>query len=582
MESSDRTSPKSAASSTRREEHTSSRHETSTAASGTTKGVLATPPTTAKRRKKKQRQEADQRNHHHKVKKLLNPKPPTSPKPRTMSVSAVPVAESKSGLNVSVEADVAGSKGKDKAMGRAVADAVSSNSPVNDPLIQQSNRLQHEQPSHPQFKEQSRQQWQQQSQQPHGSQENAERPKTAIMKRGPAGAAEKETSEKLTRTPSGSSLLTRHQKVARRESLVRGITGKIDRIRHKLTAMSVSKQISRAMQDDRLTQLPSSNADDLELAGGPRGNQVVPIDYQDFLNASLTREATRKSSVRAVPLYSKGFPIDPHHPFRTVWTTIMLLLILFECTVTPFGIGFLPLATGPSALDYTEAIFDVMFIADLLLNFVVAIRGYDGRLVRNYKVIAANYIARGFWLDLFTSMPFSLIIVAVEAWMLGNGQTDSIVLVNVEALALVKVLRVLKIGKFLRVMRFEQSRKRTQMACGVATAHRPSYARRYILKSIIILVMGAVFTCHLIACGWGLLPKLVSEHVPRVWNIEMGLSGIDIWEECVFSVSCCASLSGRALQPLPFLQIARSKREEGVLLALAWAGLMVFICLVGL
>lgn len=519
--------PESVASVTHRDEHNSSSRGTPAAASGAAQSVLSTPPTTSKKKKKNiTKREHDHQNHRHKVKKILKPKPPTSPKPGTVPVNAVgTVGESKSGLSVGVGADDGGLKGKSKAPQRPVVDAVSSQFPAVDPQRQQPEH-QHQQPTRPHRKEQPQQQQ-------HSSQQPQERPRTARVKEGVAGATDKEPVAKLKRTPSGSSLLTRHPEAARRESLVKGITGKIDRIRHKLTAISVSKQISRVMQDDSPNrQHSSSSAGDPELAGAAaRGNQVVPIDYQDFLNESQSREATRKSSVRAVPLYSKGFPIDPHHPFRTVWTTIMLLLILFECTVTPFGIGFLPLTTGPTALDYTEAIFDVMFIADLLLNFVVAIRGYDGRLVRSYKVIAANYIARGFWLDLFTSMPFSLIIVAVEAWMLRNGQTDSIVLVNVEALALVKVLRVLKIGKFLRVMRFEQSRKRTRMACGVATSHRPSYARQYILKSIIILVMGAVFTCHLIACGWGLLPKLVSEHVPRVWNIEMGLSGIDIWEE---------------------------------------------------
>lgn len=40
-----------------------------------------------------------------------------------------------------------------------------------------------------------------------------------------------------------------------------------------------------------------------------------------------------------------------------------------------------------------------------------------------------------------------------------------------------------------------------------------------------------MLACHLIACGFGLLPKLVTEFVPDSWNTALGLSGTDIWEE---------------------------------------------------
>ena len=91
----------------------------------------------------------------------------------------------------------------------------------------------------------------------------------------------------------------------------------------------------------------------------------------------------------------------------------------------------------PTVLDFVEAAFDVMFIIDLCLNFGVAIRGYDGRLIRNYKVIAANYHARGFWLDLFTSLPFSLIIIITEITLRDAHDVD--ILATMEVMAMVKV-----------------------------------------------------------------------------------------------------------------------------------------------
>jgi len=52
-----------------------------------------------------------------------------------------------------------------------------------------------------------------------------------------------------------------------------------------------------------------------------------------------------KEVTNHVPSYSKGCPIDPRHPFLVGWTVMMVFCIIFEVTVTPFGIGFLPVDT---------------------------------------------------------------------------------------------------------------------------------------------------------------------------------------------------------------------------------------------
>ena len=197
-----------------------------------------------------------------------------------------------------------------------------------------------------------------------------------------------------------------------RQSLVVGITGKIDRMRQKLgSTLSLSKQI-----------IASAHA------------HSDSLDYDDFLQTKRIRRS--KTQVQPLPTFYKGCPIDPRHPFLRVWTVIMLLCILFECTITPFGIGFLPLTAGPTALDVTEAVLDLLFIADLGINFCTAIRGLDGRLIKSYRVIAANYYSRDFWIDLFTSIPFSLVIVLIETFTMG----DPNIVFDIEVLQMVRLL----------------------------------------------------------------------------------------------------------------------------------------------
>lgn len=217
--------------------------------------------------------------------------------------------------------------------------------------------------------------------------------------------------------------------------------------------------------------------------------QIVPsgyVNYKDFLNQQQqkNKEKSSRRLSHVVP-HKQGCPIDPRHPALKAWTVLLLFCVFFEIIVTPFGVGFIPLTIGPSSLDYIEAILDCVFIADFILNFFTAIKGLDGRLVRDYKAIASNYHANSLWLDFFTSIPFSLFLLIVDFTIFQENDHG---VVDLELLALVKVLRILKISKFVRFFRTRTTVKRTRKSCGFQC--QASFATLYRYKQIGTLVGG--------------------------------------------------------------------------------------------
>lgn len=96
----------------------------------------------------------------------------------------------------------------------------------------------------------------------------------------------------------------------------------------------------------------------------------------------------------------------PSSPRKHAWDMAIVVLILYTALVAPFRVGFGVEATG--ALVYVEAAMDIMFMLDVLLNFVSAYEA-DNEVVVDHRRIAAHYLRTWFLLDLVASIPFTLL-----------------------------------------------------------------------------------------------------------------------------------------------------------------------------
>ncbi|KAI0231309.1 Potassium voltage-gated channel subfamily H member 7 [Lamellibrachia satsuma] len=138
------------------------------------------------------------------------------------------------------------------------------------------------------------------------------------------------------------------------------------------------------------------------------------------------------SYYRSVP----SFIILHYSPFKAVWDWIVLLLVLYTAVFTPYGAAFLLNEDEMQAkrnqdsstrlqnaetnqanyLVIIDLIVDVMFIADILINFRTTYI-HNGEVVTDPQKIARNYLRGWFLVDAVAAIPFDLLLF-------GTGTSD--------------------------------------------------------------------------------------------------------------------------------------------------------------
>ena len=137
--------------------------------------------------------------------------------------------------------------------------------------------------------------------------------------------------------------------------------------------------------------------------------------------------------IRTVP---PKFIILHYSPFKAVWDWIILLLVLYTAVFTPYMAAFqlnqeqsrnnlnknaetretVSPEYTPEPLVIIDLIVDVMFIADILINFRTTFL-HNGEVVIDPQKIAINYVKGWFLIDAIAAIPFDLLLF-------GTGTSD--------------------------------------------------------------------------------------------------------------------------------------------------------------
>ncbi|ELU16133.1 hypothetical protein CAPTEDRAFT_228010 [Capitella teleta] len=203
------------------------------------------------------------------------------------------------------------------------------------------------------------------------------------------------------------------------------------------------------------------------------------------------------SRLRSVP----KLIILHYSPFKAVWDWIVLLLVLYTAVFTPYTAAFLlnedetraklnqDSGTRSKNADFSNAdplviidlIVDVMFIADILINFRTTFL-HNGEVVMDPHKIAINYLKGWFLIDAVAAIPFDLLLF-------GTGTSDTMT-----------VTGVLKTARLLRLLR---------------VARRIDQYSEYGAAVLLLLMAAFTLVAHWLACifyaiGYVERPKLES------------------------------------------------------------------------
>jgi hypothetical protein len=136
------------------------------------------------------------------------------------------------------------------------------------------------------------------------------------------------------------------------------------------------------------------------------------------------------------------------------------------------------------AFTYFEAIIDTWFLMEIMLNFFTGFY-YKGALIMNRKRIFISYLTTWFVIDLFSSIPLSLIELSTE----GSDFKQ------IKSAKLLRVLRLAKYARLIRIIKFIKVNKIIQEIEIFIVNDYANLAIRFFKISIAVF-----FIAHWIAC----------------------------------------------------------------------------------
>ena len=170
------------------------------------------------------------------------------------------------------------------------------------------------------------------------------------------------------------------------------------------------------------------------MQGSLDSDGVFDEDDPTSLTTRITCEAKRRKMERIKRDQSnrKTCMIYPEDSWKHNWDTLMTLVLLFSCFVTPWRLAF---STGEDQnWSTTFIVIDLLFLIDMLLTFVSATYDENSQLEEDRGQIACQYLQSWFLIDALAIFPFQ-------------------VLLNAEASGLNGMVRVARIGRLYKLIR---------------------------------------------------------------------------------------------------------------------------------
>jgi hypothetical protein len=113
--------------------------------------------------------------------------------------------------------------------------------------------------------------------------------------------------------------------------------------------------------------------------------------------------------------------MSPDSVIRGGWDITLFFFIIYQSISLPMRVSFEMESNNFSF--YLEIMIDVMFISDIFVNFNTGY--YDKNvLIMKRSLIARQYIAFWFWLDLVSSIPFTWILAWSQGMTLREVEND--------------------------------------------------------------------------------------------------------------------------------------------------------------
>ncbi|KAJ3609395.1 hypothetical protein NHX12_023918 [Muraenolepis orangiensis] len=201
-----------------------------------------------------------------------------------------------------------------------------------------------------------------------------------------------------------------------------------------------------------------------------------------------------------------GWIIHPYSDFRFYWDLVMLLLMMSNLVILPWGITFFEDQNTAPWITF-NVISDTLFLLDLIFNFRTGIPGEDGHVILDPKEIRCLYVRSWFVVDFVSSIPVDYIFLIVD---IESRLESTDVYRTARALRIVRFTKILSLLRLLRLSRLiryiHQWEEIFHMTYDLASA----------VVRIVNLIGMMLLLCHWDGCMTFMVPML-QDFPPDCW-----------------------------------------------------------------
>lgn len=192
-------------------------------------------------------------------------------------------------------------------------------------------------------------------------------------------------------------------------------------------------------------------------------------------------EMRKNRNMRSNPLINTPtvYLIRMNAPFRTKWDLIVMMCAIWNCISIPLELSFEPPIAESIPWLIFNSLIDFLFLLDIILTFrTTYVSAQTGIEISDTREIAKNYLKGRFWIDFFTIFPFSYISF----------------LTILRAIGILKISRVLRLGKIIDKLNAEEEFKQT--------------------LNLFKLVLNLLLFVHVTGCIWFNIINIEKKWVP--------------------------------------------------------------------
>ena len=227
------------------------------------------------------------------------------------------------------------------------------------------------------------------------------------------------------------------------------------------------------------------------------------VNYDSDKAIKMKRPATNNSGT-CIRINHNDFMIISSRSWgRLAWDFLTFSLVVFIALIVPLRLGF-GIAEGSSIWKLFDRIVDVVFIADVCLNFVTTYSDKNGEEIKDHKAIIKHYLKTWFLLDFVSSIPFG--------WILEGSTTAQYT----------KTARVAKVGQASKVIKAVRALKLTKLVRLFKASKFASYLASFFILtrvqgSIVRIVSLTLILAHLCACIFSFIGRFEEDELHASW-----------------------------------------------------------------